>query len=154
MKLFIIIGILITILIVLIILFPKPIKPDFNKPTPGKCSANSCSAIDDVNAPDYNVREVIKNTLLIEQHLAEKRKYCKACIVKHFLLSLGLLNEAIWMAGEKCKEYAKLEESETFYNNLFNEWKSNMENDEVRLDVLSKLREWRREMIELYYFNY
>jgi len=117
-----------------------------------KCSKHSCSAQDDVNNPDYNVKEVIKNTILIEQHLAEKRKYCKQCIVKHFLISIGLLEEAICMSGKHIAEYKNLEDSETFYTRVFNQWHSNMDCDINRLNTLGKLRDWRREMLELYYF--
>lgn len=60
---------------------------------------DSCGASDPVNEPDYNVRETLKNTVLLEQHLSCVQKYCKPCIVKHFLISIGLLEEAEQMAG-------------------------------------------------------
>lgn len=113
----------------------------------------SCNALDPVNEPDYNVRESIKQTLLLEQHLAEKSKYCKACIHKHLLLIEALLEEAVWMSCDRCKDYPKLEESVGFFKKLFDQWYKNMDDEDTRLDVLSKLRDWRREMVELYYFQ-
>jgi hypothetical protein len=113
----------------------------------------TCGAIDNVNDPGYNVREVIKNTVLIEQHLAEKRKYCKECLVKHFLLSIGLLEEAVWMAVCKTGKYPMLEESEAFYTNVFEEWRQDMDGTQTRLDTLRKLRDWRQEMVRLYFFG-
>ena len=50
-----------------------------------KCSLDMCSAIDNVNDPAYNMKSVIKQTILLEEHLAEDNKYCKPCISKHFL---------------------------------------------------------------------
>lgn len=131
-------------------------------PTPtvsGSEGSDACSLgcqnnpeIDDVNNPAYNMQEVIENALLLEQHLAEKRKYCKECCVKHFLLIHGLLEEAIWMACKDCKKYPKLQESEAFFKGLFETWKAQMESDDMRLDTLEKLRKWRQEAIRLYFF--
>lgn len=151
-------GVLISIVVLIIILFvvvllsPKQKKPDLKKVASGSCS-KTCGAIDPVNDPDYNVREAIKQTLLLEQHLAEKAKYCKSCSVKHFSLIEALISEGIWMAGNHCKEYPKLEESLDFFKKLFDKWHKNMDDDKVRLDALTQLREWRREMVDLYYFN-
>lgn len=126
----------------------------------GVGAAGSCSLgcqnnpeIDDVNNPAYNVQEVIENALLLEQHLAEKRKYCKECCVKHFLLIHGLLAEGIWMACKDCKRYPNLEESEAFFKSVFEKWRVNMESDDERLDALDKIRKWRQDMIRVYYFN-
>ena len=117
----------------------------------GSCSATSCGAIDPVNDPDYNMREVIKNTVLIEQHLSELNKYCKQCLVKHFLISIGLLEEAIWMAGSERKTYPMLEDSLPLYSGLFDEWYARVDDANVRIVVLDKLRKWRREASELYF---
>lgn len=121
----------------------------------GKCSAdcNSNAELDPINEPEYNIKEVIGNTLLLEQHLTEKRKYCKPCCIKHFLLSYSLLEEAIWMAGSKINEYPKLLESAPFHKTLFEQWHADMESDKNRLAVLDKLRAWRQEMIQHYYFD-
>jgi hypothetical protein len=118
-----------------------------------QCQAHTCGALDDVNNPAYNVRETIKQTLLLEQHLAEKAKYCKSCCVKHFLLIESYLVEGIWMAGNHCKDYPKLEESVDFFKKLFDKWHKNMDDEQTRLVSLTQLREWRREMVDLYYFN-
>jgi len=117
----------------------------------GSCSKSSCGAIDPVNDPDYNVREIIKNTILIEQHLSDKNKYCKQCLVKHFLLSIGLLEEAVWMAGPKLSTFPMLEESVAFYSGVFDAWLLNHDSDPVRLDTLNHLRKWRRDASEIYF---
>lgn len=148
----IILIILLIVLTTLTFFIPTRTKPNLDE-YKGTCSTSCGIGLDNVNDPKYNIEEVIKNTLLIEQHLSERKKYCKACLVKHFLLSIGLLQESIWMAGCNCMKYPKLEESLQFYQDVFNKWRDHMDDDEVRLDSLTKLREWRREMIDLYYFS-
>jgi uncharacterized protein YxeA len=163
-RVLIFIVVLVLILFVLALLFPKRqnTKPDFKKVVKvangsckkvagGSCS-KSCGAIDPVNDPDYNVRETIKQTLLLEQHLAEKAKYCKSCCVKHFLLIEAYLVEGVWMAGNHCKDYPKLEESVDFFKKLFDKWHKNMDDKQIILDTLTQLRIWRRDMVDLYYF--
>ena len=115
------------------------------------CSATSCGAIDPVNDPDYNMREVIKNTLLIEQHLSEPNKYCRQCIVKHFLISIGLLEEAVWMAGASHDAYPMLDDSLPYHRGAFDAWFAHVEDVDERLVVLEKLRTWRRAASELYF---
>ena len=44
--------------------------------------------------PMYNVREITKQMLLLEDHLCQKRKRCMDCIRKHFLTIEGLSEEA------------------------------------------------------------
>jgi hypothetical protein len=119
----------------------------------GTCSASTCGAIDDVNSPKYNIKESIKNALLIEDHLANKRKYCKSCLCKHFLYQSAILEEAVWMACKNCKDYPKLEESVKLFNDVFEQWHKKMDDDDTRTDVLAKIRQWRQDMINLYFFN-
>ena len=45
--------------------------------------------------PLYNLREVCKQTALLEDHLNNERKRCQDCIRKHFLTIEALLEEAI-----------------------------------------------------------
>ena len=115
------------------------------------CSATTCGAIDPVNNPDYNMREVLKNTLLIEQHLSEMNKYCKQCIVKHFLISIALLEEAEWMAGSSRSRYPMLSESLVMYRSAFQKWHGGIDDTATRLAVLETLRVWRREASEIYF---
>lgn len=141
--------------LVLLILIAKPTHESFtnSKNINETCSKETCGALDDVNNPSYNMKEVIKNTLLIEDHLSSyPQKYCKACIVKHLLLTQAYLSEAKWMACENCDKYPLLEESIKFYDEVFTEWHANMDNEEIRLNTLTKLRDWRRKMIDIYYF--
>lgn len=106
------------------------------------CDKSCGDGVDhDINEPEYNIKEVIKNTLLLEMHLADKSKYCKPCSCKHMLLNKALLAESVWMASEDCHKYPKLEESLAFHQAVFKYWHADMTNDEVRLKTLADLRE-------------
>lgn len=153
----------VSVLVLSLFLFAFFLKPPHPKTSPkytplgdGSCTltCNKNGNLDPVNDPDYNVKEVIKNTLLIEQHLAEDQKYCKECIVKHFLISIAYLEEAIWMACKNCDKYPNLKESLTFYNQLFETWRKQMDDQQTRLNTLQELRTWRQQMIRLYYFDH
>ena len=154
MRLIYSILILSIVLVVIVFLFPgKKTMPASVHVTTASCSAATCGAIDPVNDPDYNVREVIKNTILLEQHLSDANKYCKTCITKHFLLSIGLLEEAVWMAGENSPNLKDYTDSVDKYQSLFKYWHVNMDDTKTRLHVLGELREWRRQSMVQYYFD-
>lgn len=47
-----------------------------------------------VMRPEFNLRECAKNLALLEDHLAQERRRCKDCIVKHFSLVEAFAEEA------------------------------------------------------------
>jgi hypothetical protein len=153
--------VLILVLVLYIILKPKYIQirhnirvkdHDKDDGKEGSCNATTCGAIDDVNNPKYNVEQCLMNTVLIEEHLAEKNKYCKECLVKHYLLCIGYLQEAITMASKNIDQFPELENSLLFFKAVFEKWSANKDVDETRLETLSELRSWRQKMIRIYYF--
>tara|TARA_Y100000034_G_C6900077_1_gene415957 strand:+ start:750 stop:1259 length:510 start_codon:yes stop_codon:yes gene_type:complete len=57
-----------------------------------------------ISDPRYNIREIVKQMLLLEQHLLEESKYCPDCISKHILTIEALAEEgqnldkrAVWV---------------------------------------------------------
>lgn len=48
----------------------------------------------DLRDPRFNLREVCKNWLLLEQHLTDADKYCPDCIRKHCMLAEAYTDEA------------------------------------------------------------
>lgn len=48
----------------------------------------------------FNLREICKQCILLEDHLSQKEKQCHDCIVKHFLALEGLSEEAITLDKE------------------------------------------------------
>ena len=80
------IHILISVFIVLAMLYMKKYKLSSNTHnqmivyggSTDICNMNnsSCTAKDNVNDPAYNMENVIKQTILLEEHIAEENKYC------------------------------------------------------------------------------
>jgi hypothetical protein len=122
-------------------------------PASGSCSKKGCGALDPVSDPAYNMRQIAKQSVLLEEHLAEDRKYCKDCIVKHFLHITGLAEEAVWLAGDLkgMARYPHLRESVAFYNREFETWRSAMDDEATRFSVLARLRDFRKGIVEAYY---
>lgn len=56
--------------------------------------------------PKHNFREIAKQLILLEDHMAHKPKRCIDCITKHYLMTEGLLEEAITLdnTGEYIEE--------------------------------------------------
>lgn len=50
-----------------------------------------------INTAIFNIREISKQMLLLEEHLTDKDKFCVDCIRKHFLTMEALSEEAVAM---------------------------------------------------------
>jgi hypothetical protein len=115
------------------------------------CGSHTCGALDPVNDPDYNMRNIAKQSILLEEHLAEKNKYCIGCIIKHFLHIIGLAEEGVWLAGKDLDKFPLLESSPGFYQTLLTMWQADKHNEELVKEILSSLRERRRNIIDHYF---
>lgn len=116
----------------------------------GKCDQHKCGALDPVSDPAYNMKNVVKQSILLEEHLAEDRKYCKDCVCKHFQHILGLVEEAEMLAGQDIERYPKLKASADFYESQFNSWHQNRDSDAQRRRNVSALRDWRKDLMQQY----
>jgi len=156
-KLLVIYVLIIALVLAYVVYVAKPQTtfPYSDKPlrAPRTCSKQTCGAIDPVNDPDYNMRNIVKQSILLEEHLAERNKYCVSCIVKHFLHIIGLAEEAIWLAGAQVEKYPYMLDSAEFYQRVFDIWLANKHNDKTKRSVLASLRERRRMLIESYYLT-
>jgi len=55
--------------------------------------------------PMYNMREICKQSILLEDHLFQKKKRCRDCCIKHQLTIEALAEEAITLDKEgKCRD--------------------------------------------------
>lgn len=54
-----------------------------------------------IMSPKYNLREVVKQCVLLEDHLFHPKKRCADCIAKHFLTIEALLEEAVTLDKKK-----------------------------------------------------
>ena len=147
---------LIPIILLLLFLYIISKKRPKNEHFENKCSIKSCGALDPVSDPTYNMKNLIKQTILLEEHLAEDNKYCIDCIIKHFLHCQGLIEEGIWLSCRNFDKCPLIEESDELYKKLFDKWllcKNNKkeENKKEIKYVLEKLREWRKKLVENYF---
>lgn len=121
----------------------------------GSCDINSCGSIDPVSDPKYNMQQIIKQSILLEEHLTNKNKRCRDCITKHFLHIIGLAEEAQMLATNKIGDYPMINESVIIYTELFNIWIKNhdMKDDKTILYITDKLRDNRKKLIIVYFFD-
>jgi len=149
LNLIIMLTILLSLLVVLFFINDK--KP--SKKIGGTCDIVSCGALDPVSNPAYNFQQIVKQSILLEEHITNKNKRCRDCITKHFLHIIGLAEEAQMLATNKCNKYPLINESVELYNKLFNEWIKNKDDDIRLLNVCDKLRIHRKKLIAIYFFN-
>ena len=127
----------------------------YNKTDAPSCDINSCGAIDPVSDPKYNMQQIVKQSILLEEHLANKNKRCRDCITKHFLHIIGLAEEAQMLATNNIDKYPYINECVITYNELFEKWTKNCKelNENIILDCCHKLRIIRKKLIIIYYFD-
>lgn len=120
----------------------------------GSCDI-SCKAIDPVSDPKYNMQQIVKQSILLEEHLANKNKRCRDCITKHFLHIIGLAEEAQMLATDRIHEYPLINESVVLYTELFDMWISHNKDEGERhvLFCIDKLRDHRKNLIVIYFFD-
>lgn len=117
------------------------------------CNIISCGALDPVSNPAYNMQQIVKQSILLEEHITNKNKRCRDCITKHFLHIIGLAEEAQMLATNKSYKYPLIDESVQVYNQLFNTWIKNKDDDVTNLNVSNELRIHRKKLIAIYFFN-
>jgi len=139
--------------------YSKLINPDKNNGANGdtdKCTT-TCDALDPVSDPRYNMQQIIKQSILLEEHLTNKNKRCRDCITKHFLHIIGLAEEAEMLATNNINKYPLVNESVILYNELFKIWIKNKHlnnnSEDYILYCTDKLRNHRKQLIVLYFFN-
>ena len=129
---------------------------ELKKEKSGSCTT-TCDSLDPVSDPKYNMQQIIKQSILLEEHLTNKNKRCRDCITKHFLHIIGLSEEAQMLATNKIDKYPLINESVELYNGLFKIWIKNKNSDtkdeSYILYCTNKLRDHRKQLIVLYFFN-
>jgi len=122
----------------------------------GTCDASTCGATDPVSDPDYNMREIAKQSILLEEHLSVDAKFCRDCVTKHFLHIIGLANEAVMLAGAKADTFPLLVETGPTYESLLEQWLKtrDLAPDQARtarLAVAGSMRDFRKQIIVVYF---
>lgn len=132
---------------------------DYNKYTNAntnansKCNIKTCGALDPVSNPAYNMQQIVKQSILLEEHITNKNKRCRDCITKHFLHIIGLAEEAQMLATNDPNKYPLINESVELYNSLFKEWLKIKDDEKMVLSISDKLRIHRKKLIAIYFFN-
>jgi len=101
------------------------------------------------------MQQIVKQSILLEEHLANKNKRCRDCITKHFLHIIGLAEEAQMLATNKIEKYPLINECVELYNRLFKRWLQNY-NTDIENNVLfccDELRNMRKQLIAIYFFD-
>ena len=118
----------------------------------GGCSAQTCGAIDPVSDPDYNMREIAKQSILLEEHLTVDNKYCVDCVAKHLLHCVGLANEAVMLACDRIAEYPYAAEAPAFFQGQLDRWLASRKNGtDNRLEMATEVREFRKKLVAAYF---
>jgi hypothetical protein len=123
------------------------------KSSGGSCNIKTCGALDPVSNPAYNMQQIVKQSILLEEHITNKNKRCRDCITKHFLHIIGLAEEAQMLATDKGDKYPLMNENVELYNQLFKDWIKNKDSEQMNLIVADKLRINRKKLIAIYFFN-
>jgi hypothetical protein len=114
---------------------------------------DSLSLID----PRFNMREVAKQMILLEDHLFHNNKHCLDCISKHTLFIEGLLEEGISMDAENKYRSELVQTLDAFKNllpPLIKKMKQKTATDKDYIDVGNNLRKLRKPIAKNYsYFS-
>ena len=119
-------------------------KPPLETKRQESCDTHSCGALDPVMDPKYNMRQIVKQSILLEEHINNERKRCVDCITKHFLHIIGLAEEAISLdpATQCYKEVPGV------YSRIFDAWQADHDDPAVP----QQLRAYRKSLM-VDYFN-
>ena len=114
------------------------------------CKKTGCGSLDPVSDPKYNMHQIVKQSILLEEHLANKNKRCRDCITKHFSHIIGLAEEAVMLACSDVNKYPLMSELPPYYDKLFKKW---LKDTSCSLLVCKDLRNMRKRIIAIYFFN-
>ena len=114
------------------------------------CSQSTCGALDPVTDPRYNMKEIAKQSLLLEDHLLEPAKRCAQCIAKHFLTLVALAEEAVSLAGPDIERDALMAGNPQFYDDLMKRWLADRAGSSNLVAVAADLRARRKVLVDTY----
>ena len=99
--------------------------------------------------PRFNLREVVKQLLLLEDHVYHEDRTCKDCVYKHLNLIDAFIEECITL--DKKKEY--IQECEEFskkFRVIFKELTNGTLDRNKCLDAAQKIRILRKPLLQKY----
>lgn len=105
--------------------------------------------MDPLHDPRYNMVQIIKESLLLEDHLAEPKKQCKDCIIKHLLKIIALQEEAVSLAGRNIDKYPLLKNNSLLYPALFEILQRSFTKKTYSI-LAQEIRERRKQLTKVY----
>lgn len=96
--------------------------------------------------PRFNMREICKQSVLLEDHLFQKEKRCHDCIIKHFLTIEGLAEEAITL--DKEHKYPELNDIPPKVRKIAKKYIDNYKDPKQPAIIAQELREIRKNMMQ------
>ena len=100
--------------------------------------------------PTFNAREIIKQNLLLEDHLFSPEKRCADCINKHFLTIEALAEEAVSLEcaepNKKCPP--EIKRLATTIRTLHHAWSQAPKNHQLAVDIARLLRRLRKKLMK------
>jgi len=116
----------------------------------GNCRSLTGEKLLPVLDPCFNMREICKQSILLEDHLFQKGRRCTDCIKKHFLFCEGFAEEAITL--DKNNEYnlSDLKLPEKFRELQRRLW----DKGEGPESIAQELRQIRKPLMAKYYNNF
>lgn len=109
----------------------------------GAADGGAAPRLDPIMDPRYNMEQIAKQCVLLEEHLNCPAKRCKDCIKKHMLHISGLAEEAVSL----CKEDDPfMQELPAKCNQVFADWRTSSKSHEdcardlrlIRKDIMSQ----------------
>ncbi len=93
--------------------------------------------------PEFNLREICKQCILLEDHLSHDEKRCFDCCVKHFLTIEALAEEAITLGQPNTSCSLKVQQLPSRIRNLQSKWHDDP--DKNSFIVSQELRKIRKD---------
>lgn len=123
-----IVQVSILVLVVVLVGIASSFRSRESKTPPAPTTDNgTCGALDPVMDPRYNMRQIVKQSILLEEHINNEKKRCVDCITKHFLHIIGLAEEAISLdPATPCYR-----EVPGVYSAIFDAWQADHEDPTV-----------------------
>lgn len=110
-----------------------------------QCTGSDGHALLPVLEPMFNMREMCKQIILLEDHLFQTRKRCEDCICKHFLTIEALAEEALTLDKEK-KHINYLQDLPDRIRDVQHKYLELEDKNDVH-EVAQALRQIRKEMM-------
>ena len=99
--------------------------------------------------PAQNMRDIIKQMILLEDHLFQTQKRCKDCIRKHFLTIEGLAEECVTLCKPQniLPEARKIAETARVFHHS---WEAHPDDPRVAENLAGQIRKVRKSLMRTF----